>query len=109
MPKIARVWFGKTVSSKADEYFQYVEQTGVRNLLETPGNEGVLLLRSADHEITEIGVMSIWESLNAIQGFAGDDIGRAVYYPEDDRFLLKKEPRVIHYEISLAKGIKLGN
>jgi hypothetical protein len=36
--------------------------------------------------------------MDAIRGFAGDDVERAVYYPEDDRFLLTKPEKVQHYE-----------
>jgi hypothetical protein len=31
--------------------------------------------------------------------FAGDDIDRAVFYPEDDRYLIAKEDTVRHYEV----------
>jgi hypothetical protein len=31
--------------------------------------------------------------------FAGSDLERAIYYPEDDDFLLEKEPTVTHYEV----------
>jgi hypothetical protein len=33
------------------------------------------------------------------QGFAGDDIEQAKYYPEDQNFLFEFEPRVVHYEV----------
>ena len=33
------------------------------------------------------------------RGFAGFDVERAVYYPEDDRFLIEREDTVHHYEI----------
>ena len=36
--------------------------------------------------------------MDAIRGFAGDDVERAVYYPEDDRYLLTKPEKVQHYE-----------
>jgi hypothetical protein len=31
--------------------------------------------------------------------FAGEDVEKAKYYPEDDGFLLEFEPRVVHYEV----------
>lgn len=43
--------------------------------------------------------MTFWESLDAIRGFAGDDLEKAKYYPEDAEFLLEYEPRVVHYEV----------
>jgi hypothetical protein len=44
---------------------------------------------------------SFWESFDAICSFAGDDIEKAVYYPEDEAFLLELEPTVTHYENAL--------
>ena len=36
------------------------------------------------------------EKLRAIRG---DDPSRAVYYPEDDRFLVERSSTVEHYEV----------
>ena len=44
-------------------------------------------------------MVSFWESMSAIKGFAGSDPERATYYPEDDEFLLDFEPSVAHYEV----------
>ena len=35
----------------------------------------------------------------AIEAFAGEDIDRAVYYPEDDRYLLERDQHVVHYQV----------
>jgi hypothetical protein len=43
--------------------------------------------------------LTFWESVEAIRGFAGDDVERAVFYPEDDRFLVAREDRVTHWQI----------
>jgi hypothetical protein len=41
----------------------------------------------------------LWDSLDAIRAFAGPDVERAKYYPEDEAFLLELEPTVMHYEV----------
>jgi hypothetical protein len=46
--------------------------------------------------------MSLWDSLEAIRAFAGDDVERARYYPEDASYLLELEPTVAHYEVLVA-------
>lgn len=43
--------------------------------------------------------LSFWDSLEAVEQFAGHDINRAVYYPEDDRFLIERDVTVSHYEV----------
>jgi len=45
-------------------------------------------------------IARLWHGVvPAIRAFAGDDIERARYYPEDRTFLLEMEPRVTHYEV----------
>jgi hypothetical protein len=51
----------------------------------------------------EIVTLSFWDSVRAIEAFAGEDIDRAVYYPEDDRYLLERDPHVLHYQVPDAE------
>ena len=44
--------------------------------------------------------ISHWESLGAVRAFAGDDVEKAVFFPEDERFLVDREVTVSHYEIT---------
>lgn len=96
---ILRVWFGKTKAADIDEYTEYVKKTGVKALASTPGNKGVLVVKRSDGEFAEIGVLSFWDSRKSITAFAGQDINRAVYYPEDKKYLLELTPELVHYDI----------
>jgi heme-degrading monooxygenase HmoA len=107
MSNIARVWYGRTPSSKGEEYVEYIKKTGVKGLTETEGNRGVLVFKRVNEDIAEITVISFWDSLDAIQRFAGKDINKAVYYPEDAKYLLEMPPNLEHYEVSVASGLKL--
>jgi len=40
----------------------------------------------------------------AIRRFAGEDIGRAVFYPQDESFLIETEDRVSHFEVAFQEG-----
>lgn len=100
MPRIARIWFGETPASDFDAYLEYLMKTGVVGLQETPGNQGVLALRRQGPETAEFGIISFWNDDTDIRKFAGKEIERAFYYPEDDRYLIRKEPYVKHFEIS---------
>jgi hypothetical protein len=42
--------------------------------------------------------MSLWESRAAIEAFAGQDIDKAVFYPDDEQFLIERDLTVQHYE-----------
>jgi heme-degrading monooxygenase HmoA len=96
---IARLWRGAVRAQDADEYAAYVQQTGIESYLQTPGNRGAWLLRRPDGDRVEIVTLSFWDSLRAIEAFAGEDIDRAVYYPDDDRYLLERDPNVLHYQV----------
>ena len=96
---IARIWRGNTRADKADEYLAYVEETGLKEYRSTPGNLGALVLRRGEGDTAEFLVVSFWENFEAIRRFAGPHPANAVYYPEDDRYLLGKEPHVTHHEV----------
>ena len=96
---IARFWRGVVPTSKADEYYDYLEKTGLREYRATEGNRGVYVFRRIENDRAEFLLLSIWESYDAIKKFAGPNFEKAVYYPEDKNFLLELEPNVVHYEI----------
>lgn len=97
---IARMWFGRTKAEDYDAYLVYLEESGVAELHDTPGNRGVIVLRRLDGDEAEFGVMSLWDSLDDVTAFAGEDVEAAHYYPEDERFLLEFTPRVKHFEVT---------
>ena len=97
---IARMWFGRTKAEDYDPYLAYLEESGVAELRATPGNRGVMVLRRLDGDEAEFGVVSLWDSLDDVKAFAGEDVEVAHYYPEDERFLLEFEPKVRHFEVT---------
>jgi heme-degrading monooxygenase HmoA len=99
---IARIWRGRTRAENADEYVEYVNETGVAQHRRTQGNHGSMVLRREVGGEVEFLVVSLWESLDAVRAFAGERPEVAVYYPEDEKFLLELEPEVRHYEVSVA-------
>ena len=99
---IARTWHGCVPTSKADAYLAYLERTGLADYRTTPGNRGVLVLRREEGPTTHFVLTTLWDSFDAIRRFAGDDVERARYYPEDDAFLLEREPFVTHFHAHVA-------
>ena len=95
---VVRVWRGVVRTADRDEYVDYVERTGIEQYRSTPGNRDAwTLTRELTDGLTEIITLSRWDSLESIRGFAGDDIDQAVYYPDDDRFLVERDDTVRHY------------
>jgi heme-degrading monooxygenase HmoA len=96
---IGRTWHGTVPASKADEYHEYLNKTGIPEYKATLGNKGVFVLRRVEGDVAHFLLLTLWESIDAIKAFAGDDYEKAKYYPEDEAFLLELEPFVTHYEV----------
>jgi len=96
---IARTWAGAVRAADADAYLDYLHATGLAEYQATPGNRGVLALRRITGDRAEFLLLTLWDSEEAIRRFAGDNIERAVFYPEDERFLVARDERVRHYEV----------
>jgi heme-degrading monooxygenase HmoA len=99
---IARAWHGVVPESEGNAYFDYLQRTGIPDLKATVGNRGVYVLRRTVDAQAHFLLISMWESIEAIQAFAGQDVDQARYYPKDREFLLELEPTVAHYEVLLA-------
>ncbi len=100
---IARTWRGTTATRDAEAYTAYLQDTGLRAYRQTPGNLAAILLRrplGAQGETTEFVTFSLWDSMEAVRRFAGDEPERAVFYPEDDRYLIERDLTVVHQEVA---------
>jgi heme-degrading monooxygenase HmoA len=101
---IARVWHGRTLTPKADDYEKYLEASSLKKILATDGNHGIEVLRRTNGGKTDFIVISYWESIEAVKRFAGVDYEKAVILPRDGEFLIDVEPEVVHYEVVRAGG-----
>jgi heme-degrading monooxygenase HmoA len=97
---IARIWSGTVRTADADEYARYIRDTGFAEYGRTAGNQGAWLLRRDGDGTTEFIALSLWDTIDAIRAFAGEDIEAAVLYPEDERYLIDGESRIAHYDVA---------
>jgi heme-degrading monooxygenase HmoA len=91
-----RMWTGWTRPDDAATYAAYVAATGVAGYRSTPGNVATYVGSRTDGDRTEFVTISVWDSLESIRGFAGDDIECAVVYPDDDIYRVDPQTRVRH-------------
>jgi heme-degrading monooxygenase HmoA len=96
---IARIWRGTVREADKDIYYEYLQKTGLKEYADTPGNRGVHTLRRVGDGKCEFFLLTLWDSWEAIKAFAGPDYEKAVYYPEDDKYLVDRGPKVDHYEV----------
>jgi heme-degrading monooxygenase HmoA len=98
---VVRTWVGWIRSDDRDACAEYLERTRMRDYRATPGNLGAFLMFAYESDgRTRVTTMSFWTSMRAIEAFAGADIQRAVFYPEDDVFLIARETSVTHHEVA---------
>lgn len=97
---IARVWRGVVAEQDGDAYAEYMRGTGLEGYRKTPGNRGAWMLRRSVEDGVEFMMFTLWESLEAVKAFAGEDYEKAIFYPEDDRFLIRREVRSTHYDVT---------
>ena len=96
---IARTWWGATRADDAADYLEYLRETGLSEYARIPGHRRTLTLRRIAQGRAEFLIVTLWDSIEAVRRFAGDDPERAVFYPEDDRYLVARDERVTHYEV----------
>ncbi len=99
---IARIWRGAVARADGDAYAEYVAATGLAGYTSTEeiGSPPTpWLLRRDVGDKTEVVTLSICDSMEKIKAFAGEDLEVAVFYPEDDRFLIERDEFVSHYVV----------
>jgi heme-degrading monooxygenase HmoA len=95
------MWRGWVATDRAAEYTDYINATGIAEYRQTAGNlDAQMWTRDLGDGRTEVVTVSWWVSREAIVGFAGDDIDKAVFYPQDDEFLVGREESVSHFEVT---------
>lgn len=99
---ITRIWHGRTLSKYSNQYLKYIQETGLGDYLNTPGNLSARVLRRIEDNICHFWTISEWQDIESIKNFAGKDFEKARYYQEDKKFLLEFEEKVIHCETFIA-------
>jgi len=104
---IERVWSARARRDKLAAYVEYFRRVIIPELAAVAGYRGHRLLQrampgpaapAAADEI-EIVVITEWESLDVIRGFAGDDVDRAVVHDEAAALFTDYDKTVRHYEV----------
>jgi hypothetical protein len=106
-PVIARIWRGRTIASRADEYAGYLYEHGIRPLEEKA--LGVQMFREDRAGESEFVTISYWESVEAMSRFAGDDPRRIHHLARDAEFLIELPQSVQVLEIVASSGATSGS
>jgi heme-degrading monooxygenase HmoA len=99
---IARIWRGHATSENAPYYRHHAIERVFPSLAKLRGHQGAYLLaRDADGQVEFLAV-TLWDDIDAVKEFAGDDPEVAVVEPEARAVLSGFDQFARHYELSCA-------
>ncbi len=100
---IMRLWHGKVAIDKADEYEKFMIAKAAPDYGSVDGLQKLYFQRKNEEAVAHFLLITIWDSLEAVKNFTGDNPEIAKYYPEDENFLLEKEEHVSMYQVFYEK------
>jgi heme-degrading monooxygenase HmoA len=103
---IARVWSAQTTSAQAPAYVKHLRSHVLKALRKVDGYAGAMLLERTVPDAVEVLVITFWQSVDAIRGFAGTDLEGAVVAEEAAALLTQFDRRVRHYEIVMEDDVE---
>ena len=98
---IARMWRGFAIPERADDYVKHLQQSVVPELRQIDGFKGIYLLRRESSDGFVFVVLTLWESMEAIRKFAGENPEVAVVAPTARVLFREYDAEVKHFEIVL--------
>jgi antibiotic biosynthesis monooxygenase (ABM) superfamily enzyme len=95
---IARHWRGWTKPADADAYEDLLRNR-IPGLKSVAGYRGGYVLRNDGADEVEFVVLNLFDSLEAVQLFAGPDYSVPVFEPEAKQLLSRADPVAMHYQV----------
>ena len=102
---ISRHWKGIAKPGRAPDYIDHLRSDTFPTLNRIPGFVSGTILHRAVPDGTEFLVVTVWESLEPIRAFVGDNNHLdAAMVPEAVRaMMVSYDSHVVHYEVAGAK------
>ena len=95
---ISRVWHGYTSLQNADAYERLLREDMLPGIGRVRGYRGAQLLRRRLGDEVEFITITIFDNLDAVRDFAGDDYTKAVLHPDAVPLLKRYDERSAHYD-----------
>jgi antibiotic biosynthesis monooxygenase (ABM) superfamily enzyme len=98
---VSRIWHGYTSVSNADAYETLLKSeifTGIQNR-KIAGYKGIQLFRRNIGDEVEFITLMMFDTIDAVRAFAGEDYEAAVVPPEARAILSHFDERSQHYEV----------
>jgi antibiotic biosynthesis monooxygenase (ABM) superfamily enzyme len=99
---IGRLWHGWTTPENADAYAALLQSTVIPGIGSVAGFRGAYVMRRDAGDEVEFVTVTLFDSLDAVRAFAGEDYEMAVVPPEARRLLERLEERSTHFDVVVA-------
>jgi heme-degrading monooxygenase HmoA len=99
---VIRAWRGYGAVAEAQAYPRHLLHSVRPKLEQLSGFRGLYLLRRRDAAEIEFLVLTLWDSMDAVRAFAGEQPELAVVEPEARAALVRFDSMVTHYEVLAA-------
>ncbi len=96
---IVRHWTGLVKRDRADEYVSHLHTETFPSLTKIPGFLAARILRRSVSQGVEFVIVTEWDSLQAIERFAGSDAEQAVVPEAVQQMMVDYDRTVRHYEV----------
>lgn len=96
---ISRHWTAVARPGQAGAYLEHLKAETYPQLARIPGFVRASVLSRSVPGGTEFRVVTVWDSLDAIRGFAGPRIDAAVVPPVVQQMMATYDSEVVHYEV----------
>ncbi len=97
---IAREWRCVCPADNINEFIPYLSLTGIKDAKNTPGFKGAEIFKREEGASIEVTLITFWESMESIIAFAGENVEKAVLYPEDYKYGISSDLSVTHYTVA---------
>lgn len=99
---IGRIWHGWTTREDADAYQDMLNSDVLPGIHRVKGYRGAYVLRRDDGDEVEFMTMTIFDDLDAVKQFAGEDYTKPIVQGLAQRLLRRTDARATHYEIVIT-------
>lgn len=96
---ISRQWKCILKEEAHDQYINFLNEEVFKNVRSLPGFVHADILKRRTAQGLEFLIVTLWETLDAIEAFAGEDISKAMVPEEAQLMMVSFDKTVAHYEV----------
>ena len=97
---IARIWQGITLTMKADQYLEHLNQRVIPAYQEAQGNAGCFVMKESRGDLVHFLLLSFWASQDSLANFVGSDLETVNPTPEEKSLLVAFESNARNYNVT---------